>query len=180
MAPVLEIRQADGSTTRTPLQPGINRVPVDTGASYRIFDEGNPLPLGRLVVRRADNDLVVEHLGAVGTGSEAALALPDYYILCGTSNTCALSIEGTGAPVLIDASTSRSVHLPTARSSSTTRLRAFHRSGFTDSLPLRPVLYTLGGLAVAGLAAGRRGGGDDGPTAVSGPVANVRRMRRSR
>src|SRR5690606_16237287 len=91
------------------------------------------------------------------------------YILCGTSNACPLSIEGSGDPVRIDASTQPIGAL--ADGSFILYDPDFVPLSVSDisgSVPLRASLYTIGGLAVAGLAVGGCGGSGDGPTAVSG------------
>ena len=167
MALVIETRQADGSIVRLPQQSGVNRIPVDIDSTYRIFDDSVPLSPDSLVVRRSDDDLVVEHRTAAGAPGEI-IELADYYALCSSSNTCAVDLEGGGAPIRIDASTQPigaladgSFILYDPSFAPTTA------SDFSESLSWRPAVYTLGGLAVVGLAAGG-GGGVNGPTAVSG------------
>ena len=166
---ILETRQADGTTVRVSLRAGVNRIPFDGGSTYRIFEDRSGLTPAGLVVRRVDNDLVVEHLRITRGGEEASVQLPDYYTHCGSSNSCPVTIETAGGmPVKVDASTpligalsdgSFVVYDPDFVPSSL--------SGAGDTFQIRPILYGAGGLAIAGLAVAGGGGGGDSRTAVS-------------
>ena len=81
MALILESRQSDGPIARTRLQPGPNRIPVDVGSTYRIFDDQTGLAPGGVRVKRIDNNLVIDGLTA-GEGAEpTSVELPEYLSL---------------------------------------------------------------------------------------------------
>jgi hypothetical protein len=171
MALILETRHADGSVVRTRLQPGSNRVPVDGASSYRIFDESsNAAPTG-LVVRRIDRDLVMEGVRPAVSAEDVQVTLADYYTVCSTAASCQVAIEtGSAAPVGINAATQPIGALSDGSFIlyDPTFVPTTPPAGLGESVPVRAILYGVGGLAVVGLAAGAGGGGDDGRTAVSG------------
>ncbi len=171
MALTIEITSSDGTSVRQRLQPDLNRIAVRIGDSYRIFDDQDRFSPTGVTVRRVDNDLLVEHLAGTGSADEASLELPGYYTLCSSSSPCQLTIQpGSGVDAIrVDALTAPIGALPDG--SFILYDPGFDPStlsGAGDSVPVRPILYGLGGLAVVGLAAGGGGGGGDGPTAVSG------------
>ncbi len=160
MALILETRWADGSTSRLPLQAGRNRAPVDASSTYRIFDDQTGLSPGSMSVRRVDSDLVIDGLGPTGTQAGITVEFPEYYNLCSTSSSCEVVIESGGgtAPVKITAATEPIGAL--SDGSFVLYDPGFVPStlaGLGEAIPVRPILYGLGGLAVAGLAIG--GGG---------------------
>jgi hypothetical protein len=148
MALVLETRNADGTTARTALLPGRNRIPLDSGSSYRIFDDSGALAGKDFTIRRVDNDLVVQHLRASGARDETSVELPEYYTHCSSSNSCQVTIESAGAkPVTVSAASepigaladgSFILHDPGYEPSSL--------AGAGEIVPIRPILYGVGGL----------------------------------
>ena len=101
---ILEIRQADGSVVREILQPGTNRVPVDSASSYRVFDDTGRVAPDRLSVKRIDDDLVIDGLGRPVEGDDTSVVLPGYYKVCSTSSACAVSIDTAGgSPIVVTA-----------------------------------------------------------------------------
>ena len=100
MALILENRQADGPVARTRLQPGVNRVPVDIGSGFRLFDERTGFAPGDVRVMRVDNDLVIEGL-KTGEGDQAAtVELPEYYSLCSAAMRCIVRFSADKPVVL--------------------------------------------------------------------------------
>ena len=146
------------------------------GSTYRIFDDQTGLAPSGLIVRRADNDLVVSGLRSPDSSEEVSVELPEYYSLCSASSACQLTIEtGTNARVEITAASqpigalsdgSFVLYDPSFVPSTL--------SGAGESIPVRPILYGLGGLAVVGLAAGGGGGDGDAPPAGVGPTSELK------
>ena len=101
------------------------------------------------------------------------VVLPNYYNVCSTSSACEVAINTAGgtSPVVVNAATAPIGAL--ADGSFVLHDRSFAPealAGAGETIPVRPILYGLGGLAVLGLAAG--GGGGDGGGTPQAPAPN--------
>jgi len=71
MALFIEIKAADGSSARTRLDAGKNRLTVRLGDTYRIYDDQTGVTPPGVAVKRIDNNRVVDGLPQGPTGGEA-------------------------------------------------------------------------------------------------------------
>lgn len=173
MAIVLEVRSAQGDVTLQTLQPGRNRITVRPGDAYRVIDaETQHTPAGA-TVKRVENSLLIDGLdiaeGANAGQAPTVVELVDYYGICSAGSPCDVIVDIAGTtPVVISpisssigalADGSYVLYDPNWVAPPETPEVASN-----DSLS-RPMLYGLGGVAVAGLAlaGGGGGGSSDGP-----------------
>ena len=166
MALFIEIKAADGSSARTRLDAGKNRLTVRLGDTYRIYDDQTGVTPPGVAVKRIDNNLVVDGLPQGPTGGEApSVELAEFYSVCSAGSPCQLVVDGGAAgasPIVVDPGTAPIGALsdgafvlydPNFASSSPAA------PSLSDGSMARNLMYGLGGLAVVGLAVGGGGGG---------------------
>src|SRR5690606_20272836 len=168
MALILEIKPAEGPESRIRLQPGNNRFTVRVGDVYRIFDDQTGLTPEGVTVRRIDNSLIVDGLPSAATGAPVTVEFAEFYTLCSAGSPCTLEVQPTlgSAPVAVTPATASIGALADGSF-------ALYDPSYVPPEPppeastfdTRVAWYGLGGLAIAGLAAGGGGGGGggDGP-----------------
>lgn len=166
---MLEIKPAEGPVSRIGLQPGRNRFSVRAGDSFRIYDDRTGLTPDGVSVKRIDNSLVVDGLLA-SAAEPTVVEFAEFYTLCSAGSPCQLLVQEQAArdPVAITPGS------PSIGALSDGAFVLYDPSYVAPEpvagpggVDMRTVMYGLGGLAIAGLAASG-GGGGGGSTAVSG------------
>ncbi|MEZ5728853.1 MAG: Ig-like domain-containing protein [Burkholderiaceae bacterium] len=170
MALFIEAVGAEGVLQRAPVSGRDLQLTARPGLTYRLVRDADLPPDVNPAIKRYDNDLVLEDLPDGST-----VRISGFFSNCTPEQVCALSLEGIGGgtgdvitpaaePVaaladggfLLRASSVQQAVLPVAPESEF------------------PYKAALGGLALAGLAAGGGGGGgSDTPVAPAPPAAPV-------
>ncbi len=167
MALQLLITLPGASPQRLALGPGRTRVPARPGAQYRVLDDAGQVPPG-VTIKRLENAIVVE-----GLPDGRSLEIGDFFSACGPegATTCQIStaeLGGSGGP--ITPSSDPIGALPDGSF-------LLYGSTSTGGQIVAPPVITgadnawkaigagVGGLALAGLAAGAGGGGGGGSAA---------------
>lgn len=174
MAIVLEVRSAQGDVSQQRLQPGRNRITVRPGDAYRIIDDQTQHTPPGVVVKRVENSVLIDGLGsAPGADAATVVELTDYYGICSAGSPCDIVVDEAGQQPVVISPISNSIGA-LADGSYVLYDRAWvappEAVPADDSGGLsRPMLYGIGGVAIAGLALGGGGGGGGGSAVDPGP-----------
>ena len=172
MTVYFEMTSAQGTSARTALQPGVQRINAAIGDRYRIYDEETGKTPPDLVIKRLDSHMIIE-----GLPDGASVELTDFYARCGVSSPCTFVVDGSDAvfaagPVEI---TPASPPLQALTDGSFVVYPSGYKGGpaiaVADSEGFSATTgYVVGGLALVALAgAGGGGGGGDSPPAAVAP-----------
>ena len=186
MAVVLEVRSAQGNVTLLRINPGRNRITVRPGDTYRLIDDQTQYAPAGMSVKRADNHVVIDGFdrSAELAANPTVIELSDFYGTCSAATPCQVVIEAAGqVPVTVTpvSSTIGALADGSYVLYDPSYVTPQGTPGVEGSSGLsRPMLYGLGGLAIAGLAlAGGGGGGGGGGSAVGsdpGPTDGTLRV----
>lgn len=170
MAIVLEVRSAQGDVSQQRLQPGRNRITVRPGDAYRIIDDVTQHTPPGVVIKRVENSILIDGLGSVpGADAPTVVELTDYYGICSAGSPCDIVVDEAGRQPAVISPISTSIGALADGSYvlyDQSWVAPPEATSADDSAGLsRPMLYGIGGVAIAGLALG--GGGGGGSTAVS-------------
>ncbi len=186
MAVVLEVRSAQGNVNLLRINPGRNRITVRPGDTYRLIDDQTQYAPAGMSVKRADNHVVIDGFdrSAELAANPTVIELSDFYGTCSAATPCQVVIEAAGqVPVTVTpvSSTIGALADGSYVLYDPSYVTPQGTPGVEGSSGLsRPMLYGLGGLAIAGLAlAGGGGGGGGGGSAVGsdpGPTDGTLRV----
>lgn len=176
MATVIEVKAADGTLSRTRIETGSNRFSVKPGDSFRVYDEATGLSPPTMAVARLDNHVVITGLDRRGEEPVTRVELLEFYSVCSVGSPCQVEVQSAAGatPAIVTSSTQPigalsdgSFVLYDPRFASTATAGA--PASLSEGSGSQVLLYSVGGLALVGLAVGGGGGGGGSgtPSAVS-------------